>query len=220
MVEYISLGSNCSVTYQLNKYGLRICAYPFDWIKINITQLNNILQKDFDDFAESLEFKKISTKHEYFGFGFGFAQDENINEHIDENINEHIKTDSIVLTNKYNIKFAHEITKINEIENFKSRIKTRIDRFKNLSSNNKINHICFIRVEINPIKLSWIVDIQNLIRLLKIYVDNDNFKLILIINSENKYEEYFPEFVKIYKFGHFTSDWKMDELNWNEILNG
>ena len=43
MTEIISLGSNCSVTYQLNKLGLRMQAYPFDWVKISLNQLNNIL---------------------------------------------------------------------------------------------------------------------------------------------------------------------------------
>ena len=36
---YISLGGNCSITYQLNKYKLRNFLSPFDWSKITINQL-------------------------------------------------------------------------------------------------------------------------------------------------------------------------------------
>ena len=41
---YVSLGSNCSVTYWLNKLGLRKVAYPFDWSNITIKQLNRVLK--------------------------------------------------------------------------------------------------------------------------------------------------------------------------------
>ena len=53
-MEYISLGSNCSITYQLGKLGLRNNSYPFDWTKISLTQLIKILENDF--------FKKSNTK--------------------------------------------------------------------------------------------------------------------------------------------------------------
>jgi hypothetical protein len=206
MIEYISLGSNCSIAYQLKKYGLRTQSYPFDWVKINLSQLTNILEKDFNDFVESLEFKRISQKHEYFGL------DEIVNnEFVDNN-----KSDSVILTNKYHIEFAHEIADITEIEYFKSRMGIRVDRFKNLNSNNESKQICFIRIELNPIKLIWIDLIKNLIRLLKKHIYN--FKLILIINSNINYQEYFPEFVKIIKFNNFSPDWKMDELDWENIF--
>ncbi len=43
---FISLGGNCSVCYQLNKYNIRTVAYPFDWCKISINQVdNNIFNK-------------------------------------------------------------------------------------------------------------------------------------------------------------------------------
>ena len=40
---YISLGGNCSITYHLIENNLRKKAYPFDWSKISIKQLINIL---------------------------------------------------------------------------------------------------------------------------------------------------------------------------------
>lgn len=225
MTEYISLGSNCSMTYQLNKYGLRLRAYPFDWVKINLSQLNQILEKDFNDFVESIELKKISQKHEYFGNSKIEDIDEFLNQSHNTNDNSIIdnykidkeKSDSVILTNKYHIEFAHELADPNQIEYFKSRIESRIDRFRNIQSICKSKQICFIRIELNPIKSIWIENIQNLIRLLKKYIND--FKLILIINSESICQEYFPDFVKIYKYKYYSPDWKMDDLDWNNIFN-
>ena len=50
MEQIISLGSNCSVTYQLNKYNLRQQSFPFDWSKITIKQLNKVLESKFKDY--------------------------------------------------------------------------------------------------------------------------------------------------------------------------
>lgn len=205
MTEFISLGSNCAITYQLNKYGLRNRAYPFDWVKISLNQLNNILENNFDDFVESLELKKISEKHEYFGLDINSINSTNTS-----------IFQSAILTNKYSVEFAHEILNSSEIDYFKSRLDKRIERFRNLTMIlNKFN-LCFIRIETSPIKLTWVDEINKLIKLLKKYYVQ--FKLILIINSKSEYQQYFPEFVKIFKFTNFSADWKMDNLNWNEIL--
>lgn len=204
MTEYISLGSNCSITYQLQKYGLRLQAYPFDWTKINLKQLCDILNNDFNDFCESLEFKKISNTHNLF----------EINNILE---NENIESSSIILTNKYKIEFAHELSNKYEIEEFKIILSRRIDRFKNLSMNS--NSITFIRIELNKIKLSWINQILELIRMLREkYLKN--FKLILIICKESNitYTNIFPEFIKVITFENFSSDWKMDIVNWSNIF--
>lgn len=54
MNEYIGLGSNCSITWQLNKYNLRTKSYPFDWVKISLSQIINILENNFDDYIETI----------------------------------------------------------------------------------------------------------------------------------------------------------------------
>ena len=59
----ISLGGNCSITYQLNKYNLREKAYPFDWCKISINQLLNVLENNFDNYVDTLTIKKYSENH-------------------------------------------------------------------------------------------------------------------------------------------------------------
>ena len=63
MEQIISLGSNCSVTYQLNKYNLRQQSFPFDWSKITIKQLNKVLESKFKDY-ENVFIKKFSENHD------------------------------------------------------------------------------------------------------------------------------------------------------------
>ena len=217
MTEYISLGSNCSIAYQLNKRGLRSISYPFDWVSISIGQLNNILQMDFDNFSETLQPIKKSNSHEYFDF-VGYDGSNGLDDSDDNKTPK--KSGTIILTNKYGIKFAHEITEIVEIDKFKLKISNRINRFRNLILLNK--QICFIRIELNTIRKNWIKHIENLIKTLKNYIGQ--FKLILIINPNDIcfndicFDD-LPEFVKIYKFENFLPDWKMDLINWDEIFS-
>jgi hypothetical protein len=57
MGEFISLGGNCAVTYQLRKLHLYNNSYPFDWCKLKIKNLIKVLKNDFKDF-ENIQFKK------------------------------------------------------------------------------------------------------------------------------------------------------------------
>jgi len=193
--EIISLGSNCCICYQLNKYNLRKKAYPFDWVKININQLLNVLENNFNNYYESIEFKKISEFHKLID------DDETI-----------LEEDSLILYNYYKIQFAHELNKIDQIEEFRKKICNRVDRFFDIKNSNK--SITFIRIELGVINLTWEKNIIKLIELLKKYVEN--FKLKLVINSQNKFN--FPDFVEIYRYENFDPDWKMDNINWKEII--
>jgi hypothetical protein len=207
-MEYISLGSNCSLTYQFNKYGLRTQAYPFDWAKINtLTQLLNVLENDFDDFSESLELKKISSVHVRFD--------------SDTNTNTELDSSSLVLTNKYQIEFAHELSAIYNynIEEFKTILDRRINRFTNLLKNRSIDNklVTFVRIELTKIKSTWVIQVKQLISVLeKKYINK--FKLILIICSNLIFED-FPDFVHVIRFNAFSPDWKMDHLEWKNILS-
>ncbi len=98
----ISLGSNCSVTYQLNKYNLRNQSFPFDWAKITIKQLNKVLETQFKDY-DNVFIKKFSENHD----------------------------SSYIVSNKYNITFAHELFDKynNSIEEFNQVLLKRINNF-------------------------------------------------------------------------------------------
>jgi hypothetical protein len=196
-MEYISLGSNCSITYQLNKLSLRTHSYPFDWSKVSLSQLINVLSSNFIDYADSIKFKKESKLHSLI----------NDDKYIVNN------TSSIIFTNKYGIIFAHELVSKYKVEEFKNKIKTRIERFYNLSTNS--NKIKFIRIEVNSIKSNWSDKIFQLISLLdKIVL---SYELILVINSSIQFE--FPPNIIIYKFNEFNPDWKMDNLDWLNLIN-
>lgn len=192
-MEYISLGSNCSITYQLGKLGLRHNSYPFDWCRITLCQLILILKENFNDFVESLEIVKTSNIHP-------IIESEQHNE----------LSSSLILTNKYKIKFAHEITIKYQLDEFKNKMTERIYRFRNLID----KKLCFVRIELNPINQSWHLNIIQLNEILSIY--SSNFVLILIINSNLEFE--FPHNIKICKFNNFDPDWKMDLLDWKAYL--
>ncbi len=100
----ISLGGNCSVTYQLNKYKLREKAYPFDWCKISINQLLHVLENNFDNYINTLTIKKYSENH-----------------------------DSYLISNIYNVQYAHEVIDTN-LDKFKESLQNRIERFQNLDN--------------------------------------------------------------------------------------
>ncbi len=196
-MELISLGSNCSVTYQLDVFALRTHAYPFDWAKISLTQLIDVLSNNFIDYAESIKFKKESESHPLIGSN---SKNEN-------------KSSSIIISNKYGITFAHELGFKYEVEEFKKKIISRIERFVDLKLNtNKV--IRFVRIELNPIKSNWKSQITRLISLLDVIIGY--YELVLIINSQEIFE--FPPNILIYKYDKFDPDWKMDMLNWNYIF--
>lgn len=48
--SFVSLGGNCSVTYQLNKLKLRNKAFPFDWCKIKLTNIIKAFESSFHEF--------------------------------------------------------------------------------------------------------------------------------------------------------------------------
>ena len=194
--EFICLGSNCSVTFQLNKFNLRNNSYPFDWSRINIYQLLNVLQNNFNHYHDTIKFIKISKNH-----------------NIVDTHNNIIDQNSIILTNKYNIKFAHEIYNITQFNQFIINIQKRIDRFKNINHIDK--KIIFVRIELDNINSNWINNIYKLIELLNNFTTN--YILKLIINSEQQF--HFPDFVQIYKFNYFDPDWKMNHINWNIIFS-
>ena len=99
---FISLGSNCAPAYNLNKYNLRKQAYPFDWCKITLNQLCNVLENKFNNYS-NVNIKKYSENH-----------------------------NSYIVINRYNIHFAHEIKEIKNIDLFRQKLNRRIERFYNL----------------------------------------------------------------------------------------
>lgn len=191
-MKYISLGSNCSVAFQLKKRELKNECYPFDWCKISILQLVKVLNNNFDDYSESLIIKKISQKHLSL-------------------FNDY----SLVLKNKYNIEFAHEVVNESDFNNFKDKINIRINNFKEICNSVSIDKIIFIRIELKPIKLIYKEYIIKLVELLNRL--STNYILRLIINTNIEFSD-LPTNVQIYKFNEFVNDWQMNNINWDAII--
>jgi hypothetical protein len=204
-MEYIGLGSNCSITHQLNSHGLRKNSFPFDWTKISLGQLIRVFENNFDDFVESLEFKKISSNHLVLEEPICFSDEK-----IEHEQSSSSPLGSLVLKNKYGIEFAHELGDICQINVFKKKLTNRIIRFREILSNNEIKKI-FVRIELSNIKKSYEQDIMRLIELIETI--GTNHKLVLIINTEDNFN-FDTEKVHVYRFNEFSSDWKMEQLDW------
>jgi len=63
--SFVSLGSSCAVTYQLNKLKLRNVSYPFDWMNIKITKLIEVFKSKFKDYTEFNTPKYLENHNSY-----------------------------------------------------------------------------------------------------------------------------------------------------------
>jgi len=191
---HISLGSNCSITEQLKKYNLRSNAYPFDWCNININQLIEVLNNNFDNYSESLKVKNISEKH--------------------LNVNN---KPTFILKNSYGMKFAHEICNEEELKIFKEKMQKRISKFKSISCK-----IIFYRIELKKINKNYLNKIIDLQTSLSKYFNNFEIKIIInpdFIISTEQIQFFQDKNIKIIKYDLFLEDWKMNHLDWNNIFS-
>ena len=177
----ISLGGNCSVAYQLKKYDKRRESYPFDWCNMKIDQLIRVLENDFIDY-EDIRIVKFSDKHLNFKTNEG----------------------SYILTNKYGIKFAHELINELEIDELKSKIKRRIERFKLL------RNVIFVRLEINNINEEKMNLKYNQLN----QIISNYYQSKLIVISKFRIENIY----KWIRLEEFEEDWKYDKVNWKDIF--
>lgn len=197
---FISLGNTCAIAHQLKLTGLRTYSFPFDWCKISINKINQVLENKFDNFNK-LKVIKYSNNHELL-----------------DNHNLINNQGSYILKNSYNILFAHELYKINNyhIENLKNIIDNRISNFINAKNEN----IYFI---IHQSSLD-IISLNQLINNLKKYFTN--FKIIYITNKysidsnlQSKLSNY--QSIKLITIDYNIinwEDWKLTQINWFDIF--
>jgi hypothetical protein len=163
---FIPLGTTCTMSYQLNEVGLRKEAFPFDWSKMSVNQLNKVLTDGFDSFND-IKIKKYSDNHPNFDNG----------------------GDSFIVSNPYNITFAHEVIDKNSIDEFKKILDKRIKRLLS----HKDDYIKFV-------------------------IFNTGKKLDTTSLSLNL-RKYFNNFdiLEIQPDEQFT-DWKYDHMNWFDLI--
>jgi len=189
-IAYISLGSDCSVSYQLRKLGLqKHGSMPFDWMRIdNLLSVISILEDEFRDFArfESYNIKQQSLAFDYFGSS-----------------GASMKSEFRMVHSKYKFILPHEYqgSQIEPLQ-FEEKYSRRIARFLDIGRNPALPKV-FIR-------LGSARDTSNLARL-QTALDNlgcVNYK-VQYINLED-YNILIP---KDEKFG-----WQRDYIPWNKIF--
>ena len=230
--EFISLGGNCAIAYQLQKLGLRNNSYPFDWATSTLNQVKTAFEDNLTRYALTLDIYKFSSNHEYINI-----KDGNITFEKDKG--------TYKCKNIYNITIAHILTKISgleELEEFKTKMEKRKNKFINLDKINK--NITFIRLETKIISSELYLD--NLIiiskKLLQFnkkdkpdsqldnpdsQLDNKVITLKIILHSKNQnIVDYYKKInliknninIKFYFYDTFSSDWTFPNIKWDTIL--
>jgi hypothetical protein len=173
----VSLGGNCAVTYHLIKHNKRFSAYPFDWSKISLYQLISVLENNFSGYSDELFIKKLSTMHL-----------------------DNLDRPTLMIMNRYNITFAHEILDKQDLIGFSQSLERRIQRFREL------DNPIFIRLETFSIKDLTIYD--KLITILDKWFVQYEFILI----SKEK-----PDNNKInwIQLDDYSPNWKYENVDWS-----
>jgi hypothetical protein len=202
--EIISIGSNCSVAYQLQQNNYRYNSYPFDWLKIdNLTSIIMCLKDNFKDFIPNKDIVKYTDK-------FPLITNDNFP------INNDIKSSNVVITNKYNMTFCHDFNE--NLENYDlicEKYKKRIHKF----INNLTIGCDLIYHELKPKKLNK-KDIDIIIDFIKNY--NNRNTLTIIINNPKNIELEILNYKKtnlniINDTTQFDS-WKKNNFKWNKLF--
>lgn len=174
---FIPLGNSCAVGYQLNELKLRNNAYPFDWTRSTIPQLISILKNKFDNFCD-INIEKYSDMH-----------------------------NSYLLSNSYKLKFAHELFDPNDLDEFKTKMQRRVDRFMKLKNESiTFVHISFSKKETKLNDLLSELDKQF-----------SNYKLLYISNvpPSSKDERIIHADISEFEF----INWQYSNLDWRFELS-
>jgi hypothetical protein len=194
-MQYISLGCDCSVSYQLRKYGLQTMgSLPFDWMKLD--RLQDLITILDDNFAEFAKFDNYNVKTQTDNF-------ENFDMNIEKE-KEKVLSRSKLIHAKYKFTLPHEyINDKLDTELFETKYARRIVRFQTLVTDLSIKKI-FIRLCGNKESK----EVKN-----KMYLEEclcrygcKNFEIIVI--NYNDYDSLIPM--------QFT--WQRDYIPWVKVL--
>lgn len=191
-MEIIPLGGTCSIAYQLKKFNLRNCSFPFDWVRINnFSNIAYLLENNFDKFF--LDYKLIE-----------FSKNFKVN-----NMNG-----SYIYKSNF-CKFYHDFdSKIND-KNFllfKKKYLRRINRLYEKIKNSK--KILFIREEIGNLSES---KIKKFLEIIYTFNPELEFKL-KVITINKKLEKINLPNVEIIFSNQKVIDWTRPELDWKKIF--
>lgn len=200
----ISLGSDCSIAYQLKKRGLRHCSLPFDWITTEkFSSVIKLIQNNFNGFLD-----EDKLKLEYISFAHKFIADEDIAE------NEIIKdTESnyVYLNIKYGIRFPHEFQEhlMFNYSEFQDKYLRRIERFYDIIHSDE--ELIFFRYENKKLNSDVLHSFHQLFK-------DKKYKLILISRKEIEIPDELSPFIQSYLDKSYFVDWKRDTIYWDFII--
>ena len=192
---YISLGSDCSVSYQLRQLGLQTYgSMPFDWMRIDsCNNLCDILESHFDSFLD------VATNYDIREQSLtnfdNFTEDGYIS----------CKSQKKLVHKKYKFTLPHEFQhdKLDMLE-FKQKYSRRIARFNSIVLNSDIEKV-FVRLE-QPCKKNKKNKTDMLEKTLSRYITN--FRIIHIFMDE--YEHLIPVDIPF--------QWQRYYIPWEQIL--
>ena len=124
LVYHIPLGLDCTIAHQLKKRNLRFAALPFDWMKITIDSLLDVLDNQFFNFLNKERWSIIEQSA-----NFNYVDDIDM-----------VDTNSLLkLKHKdYKIILPHEAKNdIIDLDEIMDKYKRRIDRFNEIIKSNK-----------------------------------------------------------------------------------
>lgn len=205
-MEFIPLGSTCSVAYQLQQLKLRHYAYPFDWLRVeSIEDITNALRTNFADFVTSCCKVTESDK-------FPISTDDQF---PDKSINN---ATSLIMKNRYNMKFYHDFDDKTSIDQVNEKYQRRINRFILAIKENK--NICFVRDELkmNKISNTMITDFVSEIKKINPLIE---VKIIIIIhNPKNQPIKLDSDnFLSIINDTADFGDWIRPNVVWRDIFD-
>lgn len=194
---YISLGGSCAISNIIRKQDNHQ-TLPFDWTKITLKQLKDVLKNNFKDYS-NIEIFKYSDNH-----------------------------DSYILKNNYNIQFAHEVQNKYSLDEFKQKLDNRITKFNKILSEteDEIKFIRFETSPYKNNYFAEFIELLNIIHEKKNKKCNINIKLILHKSYDNKIDFFHNKIkihlnlytIKIYYYNDFSEDWKYPNINWNSLF--
>lgn len=215
MTLYISLGSDCSVSYQLRKTNLQTeGTMPFDWMKItNLDKLCAILDNDFADFADfsKYEVKEVNEQTTVFEFIDNSDSEKQIKSLVKLIHREYGFTlphesrgrDLLLSHSKMNGSREYNFDRINILE-FEEKYSRRIERFRQVVRNPEIEKI-FVRLgntkEHKKINLGYLEN-----TLSRYGCKNYKVKFINI----DEYADLIPQGVEF--------NWHRDYIDWGQIF--
>lgn len=202
-VEFVPIGSECSVAYHLGRLKLRNVAYPFDHARTpSLSGVNQVIE---DNFYKYCNFTKSSSKRCY-----QYVKDDDFAEH-------NITDDTIILKNSYNISFPHDYLDSNDtqLDNIVGKYNRRINRFKELDNLNK--RVIFVWYEQTNTKEHDVINFNHIIHR---KFPNLVFNLLIIAKSMQSFH-HDNTFIMVDDTDFLSSSppWQRNNLDW-EIIFG